>query len=84
MFLFGGQWSIYIFSLADDTFDDEFADIRGVFLIKSVNFQASSEGLTTERGIVVKDAYNLQAEQNLREARTSPAGEKFFTKPGGT
>lgn len=57
---------------------DTFASVRATLLVNNLDFRFSlSKGSTTDIGLVVKDAYSLEAQQNAREARANLQGDDF-------
>ena len=58
--------------------EDQFADINGTMLVRSLSYEQSiDEGSTTRLDFTYKDAYTLQAEQDAREANTNDQGFGF-------
>lgn len=57
---------------------DDFSDVQATLLVSSVRYTQSIEGgSTTVLGVVAKDAYTLQAEQDARDAVTNKQGSGF-------
>lgn len=62
---------------------DEYSDISGQFLIRSVNYSLSNEaGSGSSLTLIVKDAYTLEAEQSDRDTSADKAGDSLLERLG--
>ena len=62
--------------------EDDFADVHGEFLIKSVRYRLDiNDGRTTRIVLTNKDAYTAQESISAGDAKTSNAGKLWMPKP---